>query len=679
MDNKTPIKEKHFEELLHYKNLVESADSAIIARDLNDLIISWNKGAEDLFGYKAEEIVGKPFSIIVPVKNKNELRKIKNLVKKGIRIEDYETVRVKKNGQEVSIAAKISPLINQEGVVVGVTVFDRDNTAKKKQREREQFLIKAQKILSSTLKYDLALKKLAKLLVPGLADWSSIHIVDEDGVPIQLAIAHTDPEKVKWAEELQSKIKREPRDPQNATYRVIKSGKSEIYPLITEEMVRQSVKNREDIELILNLQLKSIIIVPLMSGKKVMGAMTLVSTDEKDLYDKGDLFFIEELGRMAGQAIDNARLYKEAKIEIANRKRAEGQLRDSEEKLRTILETVDDGITVFDENAKVIYVNSAVSTASGYKSVGSMLKKPIKWKKTLRVLAENDRPIPVKELPGRRAVYTKQKVEKVIKSVNKKTGEEKWAIVKASPIIDENGKVTGSVSITHDITQRKELERRKDDFISIASHELKTPVTSIKGFVHLLKKDHEQYDRSYKFLDRIDKQLDNLTELIQDLLDISKIQSGKLIYRVDEFDIGQLVEDVVGDLRNIEKHKIILKDGVHKKIKGDKERISQVLINLINNAVKYSPNSDKVEVVLNDVGRGVRIDVRDYGIGISSDEMDKIFDRFYRVKDIEGKTFPGLGIGLYLSREIIQRHRGKLWVESQKGQGSIFHFKLPSN
>ncbi|HVZ66731.1 MAG TPA: PAS domain S-box protein [Patescibacteria group bacterium] len=679
MDNKAISKEKYLEELLHYKNLVESADSAIIARDLNDIIISWNKSAEELFQYTSDEMVGKPFSLLVPKKNKYELGRIKRLVTKGIRIEDYETVRVKKNGEEVNILAKISPLINQSGRVVGITVFDRDNTEKKKQREKEQFLAKAQKIMFSTLKYDLALKKLARLLVPYLADWSSIHIVDENGVPVQLTIAHIDPKKVKWAEKLQKKIKREPNDPQNATYRVIKSGKSEIYPLITDEMVKKTVKNKEDRDLILELQLKSLLIVPLISGKKVMGVITLVSTDEKDLYDKSDLAFIEELGRMAGQAIDNARLYKEAKAEIANRIKIENDLRSSERKLRTILETVDDGITVFDENAKVVYANTSISKASGYETVGGMLKKPIKWKNIFKVFGEDGQPISVRELPGRKAIYAKRKVEKVIKSVNKKTGEEKWAIVKGSPIMDELGNVTGSVSVTHDITQRQELERRKDDFIGIASHELKTPITSIKGFVHLLKKDHKGYDKSYSFLDRIDKQLDKLTELIEDLLDISKIQSGKIEYRLEEFDIGELVKEVVSDLRSVEKHRIILRNGVRKKIIGDRERISQVLINLINNAAKYSPNSDKVEVILNDLDGSVRVDVKDYGIGISKDEMDKIFERFYRVKDIKGKTFPGLGIGLYLSREIVMRHHGKLWVDSKKGEGSTFHFKLPAN
>lgn len=682
MGLKNTSKEKTFakeEELLLYKYLVESADSAIIARDLNGIITSWNKAAEELFGYKAHEAIGQHFSIIVPKDNFNEITNISKLINRGLQIEDYETIRVKKNGQKIHVIARIYPLLDHDGNVIGTTAFDRDNTEKKKQRDREKYLLKAQTILSSTLKYNLALKKLAKLFVPELADWSAIHMVNDNGEPQQITVAHTDPKMVKWAEELQEKVRHEPKDPNNATYRVIKTGKSELYPLITQELIRATVKKEEDMKLIEKLELKSVMMVPLVSGKKVLGSITLVSTDENRLYDKSDLQFAEEIGRLAGQTVENARLYLDAQTEIKKRKKIEDRLRASEVRLRTIFSTVADGITVFDENARVVFVNKAVAESSGYLTPQKMLKSPLRWIKQLKVVDENDRPISIKELPGRKAALTGQNAEKIVKSINLKTGEERWAIVKASPMVDNDGAVRGSVSITHDITLAKELERRKDDFIGIASHELKTPITSIKGFVHLLKKEHREYERSYNFLDRIDKQLNNLTELVQDLLDITKIKSGKLAYKTEKFDISELVQEVISDLQlTTETHKIFLKNGIKSFVNGDKDRISQVLINLINNAIKYSPDADRVDVDLSSIRSGVRIDVKDYGIGISQEEMDKIFDRFYRVKDTKGRTFPGLGIGLYLSREIAQRHKGKIWADSQKGNGSTFHLSLPA-
>ena len=184
------------DELYLYKNLVESAVSAIIARDMDGIITSWNKASEELFGYTAEEAIGKHFSLIVPKDNPNEINKISRLINRGMKIEDYETIRVRKDGKKIHVVARIYPLIDKNGKIIGTTAFDRDNSEKKKQKDREKYLLKAQTILSSTLKYNTALKKLAKLFVPELADWSAIHMVDENGEPQQITVAHIDPKMI---------------------------------------------------------------------------------------------------------------------------------------------------------------------------------------------------------------------------------------------------------------------------------------------------------------------------------------------------------------------------------------------------------------------------------------------------------------------------------------------------
>jgi signal transduction histidine kinase len=217
-----------------------------------------------------------------------------------------------------------------------------------------------------------------------------------------------------------------------------------------------------------------------------------------------------------------------------------------------------------------------------------------------------------------------------------------------------------------------------DSFISIASHELRTPITSIKGYMYLLKKECKPEGKQFKYAVKIERQLDKLNELVQDLLDINRIKGGKLMYRVDKFSMASLIRNVVRDLQEITPNrKIILKNGIKKMIRGDSGRISQVLINLITNAIKYSPSDKKVLVNAEEENGNAHISVRDYGMGIGKSEKDKIFERFYRAKNARGETFPGLGIGLYLSREIVERHNGKIWVESRKGKGSTFHFTLP--
>ena len=220
----------------------------------------------------------------------------------------------------------------------------------------------------------------------------------------------------------------------------------------------------------------------------------------------------------------------------------------------------------------------------------------------------------------------------------------------------------------------------RDEFISVASHELKTPVTSVKMFTQVLKKHSEQIgdSKAVSHLTKMDKQINKLTELIYDLLNVSKIQAGKMEFKKNEYDFDEAVSEIVEVLQpTAEKHKLILKGQTGKKVFADEERIGQVINNLISNAVKYSPRADKIVVNLSSTKDGVRVDVQDFGIGMDKSHLSKIFERFYRVYDNTDKTFPGLGIGLYICSEIIKRHKGKFWVDSNIGKGSTFSFSIP--
>jgi signal transduction histidine kinase len=220
----------------------------------------------------------------------------------------------------------------------------------------------------------------------------------------------------------------------------------------------------------------------------------------------------------------------------------------------------------------------------------------------------------------------------------------------------------------------------RDDFISVASHELKTPVTSVKIYTQVLKKQSEKiHDAvSVRSLERMDRQLDKLTELIYNLLDIAKIQKGRLEYSMKTFAFDAMIKESVEMLQNLSPtHEIILKGKTTKKIHGDEDRLGQVISNLIANAIKYSPNANKVYITLSSSTKEIKVTVQDLGIGVQKEFLEKIFDRFYRVDANKGKTFPGLGLGLYISKEIIERHGGKLWAESESGNGAKFHFTLP--
>lgn len=249
-----------------------------------------------------------------------------------------------------------------------------------------------------------------------------------------------------------------------------------------------------------------------------------------------------------------------------------------------------------------------------------------------------------------------------------------------SPIIGDDGTDYGYVWFFQDVTERKRLESQKDEFISIASHELKTPVTSIKSFGQVLRVrfKKEGNDSAAELLGKMDAQVNKLTNLIGDLLDVTKIETGHVQHNNNYFEFDDLVTELVEEMqRTTDKHALLQKGKTNKRIYADRERIGQVLTNLISNAIKYSPHTDKI-IIHSSTGNGnVKVCVEDFGVGIPKEKLDKVFERFFRVSGPGKDTFPGLGLGLYISSEIVKRQNGRIWVESTVGKGSVFCFTLP--
>ena len=230
--------------------------------------------------------------------------------------------------------------------------------------------------------------------------------------------------------------------------------------------------------------------------------------------------------------------------------------------------------------------------------------------------------------------------------------------------------------------ETEDLVYKRDEFFSIASHELKTPVTSLKGYTQLLLMDFmASGDAQHrKMLKKMDIQIDKLTALITDLLDISKLQNGQLVYNKQPFEFTQLVSEIIEEIKPASSaHQVIFNSTTTIKINGDRDRIGQVLSNLLLNAIRYASDSKKIIVELNQENGKVICSVQDFGNGISKEEQDKIFERFYRISGNNLHTYPGLGIGLFISKEIVEKHDGKIWIESEMGKGSIFYFQLPVN
>lgn len=263
--------------------------------------------------------------------------------------------------------------------------------------------------------------------------------------------------------------------------------------------------------------------------------------------------------------------------------------------------------------------------------------------------------------------------------------------VSVSPITDETGTIIGASKIARDISEQlalqaerarhyeevKALNARKDEFIGLASHELKTPLTSIGGYLDILSRMVSD-EKGLLFLQKTKQQVKKLSALVSDLLDVSKIESGKLSFSVELFDIRRVLEDAIELMSYSSKqHSFNLTVASEELfIEGDPHRIEQVLINLLTNAIRYSPGANRVDITLSAEGGSALVGVRDYGVGIPEDKLEEIFSRFYRVDETKNHA-SGLGLGLYLSQQIVDRHGGKIWAESKSGEGSTFWVRLP--
>lgn len=256
-----------------------------------------------------------------------------------------------------------------------------------------------------------------------------------------------------------------------------------------------------------------------------------------------------------------------------------------------------------------------------------------------------------------------------------------WASGITTALYDEQGTLRGLSKITRDNTKQREYERSKDEFIGIVSHELKTPVTSVKAFLQVMQNRlaKEGNDKAVALLAKMDAQINKLTTLISDLLDVTKIEGGKLQFHEESFAFDELVAEVVEEIqRTTERHTIRQEGKTGKTIFGDKNRIGQVMTNLLTNAIKYSPEATTVIVRATAEDRKrITLSVQDFGIGIPKDKQKHIFERFYRVEGKRSQTYAGLGLGLYVASEIVKRQGGNMWVESEEGKGSTFSFSLP--
>ncbi len=325
----------------------------------------------------------------------------------------------------------------------------------------------------------------------------------------------------------------------------------------------------------------------------------------------------------------------------------------------------------------LIFVNDAWRTWSGVEMEEAISGDPVSR------IHPDDRDWVTCEF--RRLFEQRLPMELKLRYKNAEKDEFRWILDNVHPVFnpDFDGYI-GTMTDIHEQEQARltvqRLMKKKDDFLAIASHELKTPITSMKASLQILDKiSAGKYspDKSHSFINMANKQVDKLMAIVSDLLDVSRIQSGKMLLNKTNYAFETSLEDCIAETRLHETaHEIIVDNIQLGVIYADKLRIEQVIVNLLSNAVKYSPGNTPIHINIERNAVEVKCSVTDAGIGIPDEQQPFIFDRFYRVDD-SSAFFPGLGLGLYISSEIIKKHEGKIGLISEEGKGSTFWFILP--
>ncbi len=372
--------------------------------------------------------------------------------------------------------------------------------------------------------------------------------------------------------------------------------------------------------------------------------------------------------------------------DITRRKRAEEErerLLDEVQRraaeLEAIISSIVDGVYVVDAHGRTVMANKAALEFLGATSIEEVNRGRDELIERSRIRHPDGRPVAWRDLPEARALAGETVLDESLVAYVPRAGRDLSFRASAAPIRDPGGRLIGAVVVVRDVTELVELDRLKDEFIRVAAHELKTPVAIMKGYAQaLLRSPTIEPARRNKMLEAIDHGADRITRLIDDLLDISQLQLGQITFRKERVDLTGLVRSVVDEMApTAPKHSLRLIKAEPAVVHGDEERLAQVVRHLIANAIKYSPKGGNVDIAVRTQNGEAVVSVRDYGIGIPKERQARIFERFYRAHTGTPYDYAGMGVGLYISREIVRAHGGRIWFESEPGKGSTFHFALP--
>ena len=356
----------------------------------------------------------------------------------------------------------------------------------------------------------------------------------------------------------------------------------------------------------------------------------------------------------------------------------EAQRRAAEQE--AVLQHMLDGVIFCDDQHRARLANQAALRQFSLGCIEDLGRDLRRWPGRLRARDAHGVPLGPEDVPLARALRGEvvEKEDCVITPVA--DGPEVWLRVSAAPVRDQEGRILGAVSVQRDVTDLVELDRLKDQFIRVAAHELKTPVTIIKGYAATLLRSGGALPAALRrTLDALGRGAERIDRIVTDLVDVSQIDLHRLELWREPVDLAELVQATVDRVNLSSEDRVRVVASLPLVAFIDRDRVGQVLTNLLRNAIQYSPAGGEVEVAVRRQGAMVEVSVTDHGVGIPRDRQARVFERFYRAHTDTPYDYGGMGVGLHLGRAIVMAHRGRMWFESEEGAGSTFHFALPLN
>jgi PAS domain S-box-containing protein len=488
--------------------------------------------------------------------------------------------------------------------------------------------------LTSTLDQQAALSRIADLAVRDLADWCVIDLIDEGDLK-RVVVARAEATEVDGTG---------PSDkPGTGVGAVAQSGKARILP------PRGETPTGEPVRFLEGLEARSVVCVPLRARKQPLGAVTIARTARGATYDADDLALAQDLAVRIGLALDRGRLYHEVE-ERADAAR--------------VLEHVGDGISLVDRNGVIRLWNPAAEAITGI-DAKSVLGLPAVEAIAGWQNAADQVPVLGSPDPGH---------EEVTIPIDTPRGE-RWISISGVRFFG------GTVYAFRDLTDVRRMEEIKADFIATASHELRTPLAAVYGAAQTLLRHDFALDEvgRKRFVTLIADESERLGRIVNEILLANQLDAGRLDMEFEPFDPAELVERVVEATQAYAPPSVTLTYSAPEglpQVSADLDKARQVLLNLVENAIKYSPEGGHVQVEVDEHDGNVRFAVRDEGLGIAPGDQDRIFEKFYRADPQMVRGVGGTGLGLYICKELVGRMGGKIWVEPNSDKGSVFLFEL---